>query len=140
MKKLLSLLLVLMMSITALVGCLGEEEPPKPTDTELITERVETFVEAYNDGDMNAVLACLDAKTRNAFQALLNVAGGIAGSVTGVSIDLKDLFALGVSTTSGDFMDLKISSISIKNDKNATVTTTMNLAETGDQKIYFYFW
>ena len=103
----------------------------------MITERIETFLTAYNDGDMEVVLECLDAKTRNAFQAMLNILGGLAGSGAGFNIDLSDLFSLGVSTTSGDFMQLEVTDITVIDNANATATTTMDLTGAGTQTIYF---
>ncbi len=136
MKKFLASLLVVIIAVVGFVVCKKKNEIP-PTNEELIIERVELFLTSYNDGDMDTVLSCLDAKTRNSFQAMLNLIGGIAGSLTGINIDLSDLFSLGVNTTSGDFMQLKISNINIIDNENATVTTTMNLAGAGWQIIYF---
>ena len=86
---------------------------------------------------MDTVLECLDAKSRNAMEAMLKLLGGIAGSYTGFEIDLKDLFSLGISTIDGDFMKLKITDIKITDSKNATVTTTMELTGAGVQTIFF---
>ena len=135
-KKILSLLLALTIALTCLVSC---ENPfkPEPTTEELIEERVNTFLTAYNSGDMETVLECLDAKSRQTFRAMLNILGGLAGGLTGFSVDLSDLFALGVNTTSDDFMKLKITDIKVIDSTNAVVTTTMNLTGSGTQTIYF---
>ena len=139
MKRLLALFLVIVMALGCFASCKKDEDPPEilPTDEELITETIETFLTAYNTGDMDAVLQCLDAKTRNAFQAMLNLLGGLAGSAAGFDIDLKDLFSLGVSTTQGDFMGLEITNINVIDSSNAVATTTMNLTGAGVQTIYF---
>ena len=114
MKRFLALLLIMVMVSGCFASCkkydeetnipLTEEEIIAKRNEALITERIETFLTAYNAGDMEAVLECLDAKSRNAFQATLNLLGGLAGAATGVGIDLSDLFSLGVSTAQGDFM------------------------------------
>lgn len=140
MKKFLSILLALVMMLTCFVSCKNNGEENKttpPTNEELITERIETFLTAYNDGDMEVVLECLDAKTRNAFQAMLNILGGLAGNAAGFNIDLSDLFSLGVSTTSGDFMQLEVTDITVIDSANATATTKMFLTGAGTQIIYF---
>ncbi len=140
MKKILSILLALVMMLTCFVSCKNngdENKTTPPTNEELITGRIETFLTAYNDGDMEVVLECLDAKTRNAFQAMLNILGGLAGSAAGFNIDLSDLFSLGVSTTSGDFMELEITDITVIDSANATATTKMFLTGAGTQIIYF---
>ena len=141
LTRFLSFLLATVLLLTCLSACKKEKQPTNKekqlTNQELIENRITTFVTAYNDGDMDAVLSCLDAKTRNAFQAMLNLLGGLAGSAAGFNIDLSDLFSLGVSTTSGDFMELEITEINVINSSNATVTTTMNLTGAGTQTIYF---
>lgn len=139
MKRFFALLLVIVMSFGFFASCKKQEGKTKvyPTNEELITERIETFLTAYNDGDMEAVLECLDAKTRNAFQAMLNLLGGLAGAAAGFNIDLSDLFSLGISTTQGDFMGLEITDINVIDSSNATATTIMNLTGAGTQTIYF---
>ena len=132
--RLLSFLLTTILLLTCLSACKKEKQP---TNEELIENRITSFVTAYNDGDMEVVLECLDAKTRNAFQAMLNILGGLAGSAAGFNIDLSDLFSLGVSTTSGDFMELDITDITVIDGANATATTTMDLTGAGTQTIYF---
>jgi len=140
MKRFFTLLLVVIMVFGCFASCKkydDENEKRSPTDTEMITERIETFLKAYNSGDMDKVLKCLDAKTRNAFQAMLNLLGGLAGSAAGFNIDLSDLFSLGVSTVSGDFMELEIADIKVIEKSTATVTTTMDLTGMGMMTIYF---
>ncbi len=138
MKKFLLLILIIVMALGCFVSCKNyDENKAPPTNEELITERIETFLTAYNTGDMEAVLECLDAKTRNAFQAILNMLGGLAGSAAGFDIDLKDLFSLGVSTTQGDFMELEITNINVIDSLSATATTIMKLTGAGTQTIYF---
>ena len=94
-------ILTIIMSLSLLSACSktpptnnNSDETNAVTDEELIRERVETFISAYNEGDMDTVLECLDAKSRNAMEAMLKLLGGIAGSYTGFEIDLKDLFSL----------------------------------------------
>ncbi len=149
--KLLSALFVLLMLLPLLVACSDKPNNNNGgddtndtnnnntvTDEYLIRECVETFLTAYNEGDMDAVLECLDAKSRNAMEAMLNLLGGIAGSYAGFDIDLKDLFSLGVSTVDGDFMLLDIISIEMRGSSEAVVTTSMSLpGGMNDEKIYF---
>lgn len=139
MKRFLSLLLVVTIVLICLVSCkkYNEENEVLPTDEELITARIETFLTAYNTGDMEAVLECLDAKTRNAFQATWNLLGGLAGAAAGFDINLSDLFSLGVNTTQGDFMELEITDIEVIDSSNATATTIMILAGAEPQTVYF---
>ncbi len=140
-KKLLVILTAMMMVLLCLASCGGnpdDEKPAQLTNEQLIENRIKEFLTAYNSGDMDATLDCLDAKSRNAMSAMLNVVGGIAGAVVGVDIDLRDLFSLGIAIESDDFMKLQISSISVTDSKNAIATTTMDLTGAGVQTIYFY--
>lgn len=139
MKKFLALLLLIVMALGCFASCKEYDNETKipPTNEEFITERIETFLTAYNTGDMEAVLECLDTKTRNAFQAMVNLLGGLAGAAAGFDIDLSDLFSLGVSMTQGDFMELEITAINVIDSSNAIATTVMNLVGAGTQTIYF---
>ncbi len=137
-KRILSLFLVIAIVLTTLVSCGdNQKSKSKKSDEKLIEERIDTFLTAYNDGDTDVVLSCFDTKTRNAFQAMSNLLGGLAGSAAGFNIDLSDLFSLGVSTTSDDFMELEITDINVIDSQNATVTTTMDLTGAKKQTIYF---
>ena len=55
------------MLIVICSGCLGK------SDEELIRDRMNTFLTAYNSGDLQGVLQCMDAKTRNTYQSALNI-------------------------------------------------------------------
>lgn len=135
MKKFIALFLAVLMISGCFISCKKEDEAP--TDEELITERIETFLTAYNTGDMEAVLECLDAKTRNTFQAMLNLLGGLAGGAAEFDIDLADLFSLGVGITQGDFMGLEIMDIKVIDSSSAIATTSMRLTGAGVHTIYF---
>ncbi len=136
--KTLALLLCALIILTALTACdINRFEKPK-TDEELIEERIDMFLTAYNSGDMETVLSCLDAKTRNAFEVMFKLMGGLAGSYTGIDIDISDLFSLGIYSVEDDFMELNISEINIESDKKATVTATMDMPNSKNIPIYIY--
>ncbi len=138
--KLLALLLCFVLLLPCFAACKSKDKLDQltpPTDEELIRERIQTFLVAYNEGDMETVLTCLDAKSRNAMEAMLNLLGGVAGKFTGIGIDLKDLFSLGVAMTEDDFMKLELGEITIIDDENAVAVTTMNLTGAGVNTIYF---
>ncbi len=136
--KFLTLILTLMLTISLFFAC-GEDEPesiPK-TDEELIEARIEEFVNAYNTGDTEKLLASLDAKSRNTLNAMLGLVGGITDSAIGFNVDLTQLFSLGVGLYEGDFMKLKIGDITVVDSKNAYAKATMTLAESETMPIYF---
>lgn len=107
------------------------------TAESLIEKRISDFSFAYNSGDMDEVLKSFDAKTRNALKAMINIFEGIAGSASKFSLDLSDLFSLGVNTTSGDFMGIEITDIQVTDSENAIVTANMELAGSQPQTVYF---
>ncbi len=92
------------------------------SDEELIEDRISTFLSAYNAGDMEGVLECLDEKTRNMYQGMMNIAQGLGGKGFGVS----DLFAVGVGVTSdGDLLSVDILDIQFESEEKATVLTVL---------------
>ncbi len=136
--RILAVLLMLCLVIPMVFAC-SEEEKEK-TDKELIIERIETFVEAYNEGDIDAVLDCLDSKSKTEFEMMLKFLGWVAGTAAETEIDLeaifKDLFSLGVNLSSGDFMDLEINEVIITDD-SAVVVTVMGLKTISPTTMYF---
>ena len=56
MKRGIALLAAVCMLIVICSGCLGK------SDEELILDRMNTFLTAYNSGDLQGVLQCMDAK------------------------------------------------------------------------------
>lgn len=128
--KLTVLVLLFALLAACFTGC------GKKSAEELIKARIEAFVDAYNSGDIEEALESLDAKTRNAAQATLNLLGAAAGKLTGIDIDLSDLFSLGIMTASGDFMIAEIESIRMIDEENAAATVRMNL-DGGEETVYF---
>lgn len=146
MKKILALLLVIVMALGGFSACKKYDDETgkpstsatQPTNEELIAKKINKFLTAYNTGDMDEVLKCLDAKTRNELQAWMNLLGGVAGGLLGFDISLSDLFTLGISMAKEDFMKLEIKNITIIDASNAVVTTVMDMI--GDEEsttIYF---
>lgn len=136
MQKIIACFLGIMLSFAFFIACKKAVEKP-PTNEELITERIECFVTAYNDGDMDTVLLCLDAKKRNVMQAWMNLAGALAGHFAGFQINLSDLFSLGIGMKEGDFMELEMGDIKILDTENAVATTNMDLPMGEAEVIYF---
>lgn len=137
LKRFFSLALVLAIFLLCLASCNLLKETEKLTDEELITRRIEAFSEAYNNGDMEAVFDCLDTKTGKKFKAIFNIVGGIAGSLIGFDIDLTELFSIGVGVVDGDYIKLQIKDINVVDDKNAVVTTVMDMQHSQTMTIYF---
>ena len=116
--KHISSILIICFIFTSVVGCSLIK-----TDSEKIEERINEFSSAYNSGDFDGVLDCLDSKTRNTLRATLNITQGI----TGMKFNISDLFSVSVGVMSeNDILNLKILKINITDKENATVNATMN--------------
>ena len=108
-----------------------------PSDEKIIEDRIETFLTAYNQGDLDTVLDCFDTKSRNTLKPMLNLFGGFVGSLAGFSINISDLFSLGVNIRNEDCMYIKITDVEISNDKTALVTAVFSLEGDEARTIYF---
>lgn len=105
--------------IVSFCGCTSK------SDETLIRERMETFEKAYNAGDMEKVLNCFDARTRNTYKAILNIGNSLIGK-TGVSIDISDMFSLGIALMDeDDVLEFGDMDIVIRSESSAVVTVTM---------------
>ena len=109
-------------SVPALSECLYS---PEKSDDELIRARIDQFQKSYNTGDIHAVLECMDAKTRNTYQAAMNVGNVLIGK-TGFGIALSDLFSLGIGALSeGDVLNLSDIRIHMTDSTHATVDVAL---------------
>lgn len=134
MKKGIIITLVLVIIISLCLG-LGIK-----TDEEMIIDRMQHFAHAYNTGDMEEAIACLDSKSRNTYMAALQVGNALIG-LTGFNIGMTDLFSLGIAVSEeGEpikFADLEVE---MKSETEAKVHALMHFAGHGEQgdKITFY--
>lgn len=99
------------------------------TDEEKIRERIEEFSTALNTGDSDGLLDCLDATSRNMYNAVFNITEGIMGGLIGFSINIKDLFALAIGLSGGGMFVMEVQEVQITSDKTASVTVlaTVNI-------------
>ena len=107
-KRLLLLICIFGMIPTMLCGCKSDEVK--------IQERLDEVVFAFNSGDMEGVLNCYDAKTRNVNKAVLEIGDGLLG-MGGIDIGLSSLFALTVGLQSeGDIVKVEDVQITMNSD------------------------
>ena len=86
-----------------------------PSDEDLIRDRIETFTEACNDGDIEVLIGCFDKQTRTLYDASMGIAEGLMG-------ELMELGGLQL----GGMMDVDIEIKSIKiDDDEAEVDMVM---------------
>lgn len=110
MKKIVLFLLCIVLLVPILSGCKSDEV--------LIKERVDQLLFAFNSGDMEGVLNCYDAKTRNANKALL----GLGNKLLGDNMDLSGLFSLVVGFASEGEM-LRMEDVQITVNAKGTKAT-----------------
>lgn len=119
MKRIISALLILSAIAFSFFGCATK------SDETMIEDRMNAFVKAYNAGDMEGILACLDAKTRNTYKAALNVGNTLIG-MTGFSVDISDLFSLGIGLVGeGELLTFDNMTISKVSDTQAEISVAL---------------
>jgi hypothetical protein len=109
------------------------------SDRELIESRIEKFADAYNDGDLDKALDCMDSKTKNTYKSAVNITNSLIGK-TGFGADIRDLFGLSVGSLSdGDMLDIDITGVEFADSGRANVKAdltfrakTLNRNETED--------
>ena len=126
-KRVVCIFLTVFFSVCCLFGC-GK------SDEELVRERIDTFVTAYNDGDFDGVLECFDTKTRKTLEATFNLMGGLIGGLTGFSFDLSDFFTLGIAMMDGDVLAIEVSKVTINGEK-AVASAQMGYEDIGKESI-----
>ena len=132
--KLFGVVLIALLSFCFVSCNLNKSKTPK-SDNEMINSRISEFLSAYNDGDFEATVNCFDKKTRRQINATFNVTGSLLGSVTGVNIDLSDMFSLGIATSSeDDFLSIEISRIVMQSSEKATLIGTMSFSGVGSEQ------
>lgn len=127
MRRVVLLLLIFIIVISMFSAC----DFLVKSDDVLIRTRIDCFLEAYNTGDMDAVLECLDAKTRNTYKSAMGLAEAFGGSFTGLGgITIKDIFGISVGMSSnGNILTVEIQQINIKDEHNAVVEATMSYTD-----------
>ncbi|MGN1203108.1 MAG: hypothetical protein ACI4RF_07405 [Eubacterium sp.] len=121
MKKILTLTLILILSVSFLSGC----NMLIKSDEELIEERINSFVSAYNSGDVDGLIECFDSKTKTAMKSALGIGNSLLGGLIGFDISLSDIFGLGMGITDGDVLTVQqINDIQVGTD-TATADVTI---------------
>ena len=89
-----------------------------PSDEDLIRDRIETFTEACNDGDIEVLIGCFDKKTRTLYDASMGIAEGLMGELIGFDLPWGDMMELGGLQLGGMMdVDIEIKSIKIDDDE-----------------------
>lgn len=116
------MLVVVIAVLTVLCGCVSKLS----TDEEKIENRIECFLEAYNSGDINGVLDCMDSQTKNTYKSAMNITNAVSGKM-GIDVSFSDLFGLSVGIMSdGDMLALDNMQTEILSDESAKVYADMS--------------
>ena len=92
------------------------------SDERMINERIDAFLDAYNSGNMQGVMECFDAKTRNKYQGMMGIGNALISGSSGFGFSISDMFGVGVGTMSeGDILTISDRSITIDSETTATV-------------------
>ena len=102
----------------------------RKTDEEIIIERIESFEESYNNGDLEGFVENFSAKERRRLQAELSIANTLLGSLLGFQLDLSDLFSLGIGMQDADWLDVEVQEVKIKEDSALVKTNWKYVEET----------
>ena len=100
------------------------------SDESKIARRIDTFSSAMNNGDLNGAIECFDPATRNTMKAATGIGNSILGGLTGLSIDIADIFGLimGFGAMTGHLdvgFSLTVVDVDIKNDTTAIAYVRM---------------
>ena len=132
MKRFMALTCLFIFTLSSLTGCALFK-----SDKEKIEDRIESFISAYNSGDLGDALDCLDAKTKNAFKSSMALTEALSG-MSGFSI--SDLFSIGIGISEGDTLTVDIVDIEIEDERamvDVIVSYKDSAKELKEEKAFF---
>ena len=93
------------------------------SDETLIRERIQAYEDASNDGDMDAMLDCMDSETKALMEGTMDLMDGLFQEGSGMDFGMSDMF--GFAGAMGDFFKVEITNIEIEGNY-ATVSVIMS--------------
>ena len=93
------------------------------SDETLIRERIQAYEDACNDGDMDAMLDCMDSETKALMEGTMDLMDGLFQEGSGMDFGMSDMF--GFAGAMGDFFKVEITNIAIEGNY-ATVSVIMS--------------
>ena len=93
------------------------------SDETLIRERIQAYEDACNDGDMDAMLDCMDSETKALMEGTMGFMDGLFQEGSGMDFGMSDMF--GFAGAMGDFFKVEITNIAIEGNY-ATVSVIMS--------------
>ncbi len=124
--RIFSLILLLAIMLTGFASCSDDN------NEELIIQRVEDFLTAFNNGSTEEMIACFDEETRNQMNSTIDIVDGALES----DVNIKTLIDFGSNFLS-DYTSIKVSKVKIESDEYAVVTSKLKIFGPFHKKIYF---
>lgn len=151
MKKIISLILILVLSAGLLISCGGSTNggvngddgengsgdgnssgnSTPLTDDEKMRATITGFTTAYNDGDWEEMMTYLEPATKTILESIIDIAGDF------IEIDLRDVFAISVNLLGAGFGELSFIETVRNSDTEAVVTVEMSSPDSPTTPIYF---
>ena len=119
MKRICSLVLIVTLLLS---GCSFFK-----SDEQLMKDKINSFVTSYNSGDVEGMIDTLDSQSRQIAKSTLELSDTLISSLTGISVSVKDVFALCISF-SDDFDTLTIVSFDDFQVGESTATVSVTVA------------
>ena len=96
------------------------------TDEQKIKECIDKFMIAYNAGDIEEVLHCMDSKTQTKYKSALNLTNSLLGK-TGLGVNMSDMFSFAANILSEeDFSEISDLDINIISNNDAEAYTVLS--------------
>lgn len=133
MKKIVSILIVITL-LLLFTSC--DLTNAFMSDEDKIEQTISSFVDAYNDGDVEKALEYMTGKSKNALKSVLNLVEIFTGY--NASEIFAAAFSIGVAASEGDFMEIEIKEITIEND-NAKASVIMRFSSIYNTEEAAYF-
>lgn len=98
-KKAIGLLMIICIALS-LYSCSFSK-----TDEAMIEDRINAVADAYNAGDVDALINCFDSKTRTTVNSALGIGNKIIGKLVGVNITVQEVLGLGAGLAGMEYGD-----------------------------------
>ena len=122
MKKIFRMISLGLAACLLALGICSCDPPDTKDDEQKIRDRVNTFADAINDRDVDAAVACLDARNRTLIKAALSMLeGDLIGSLFNIDINAEDLLTMALGVDSGDLFSAEIKDVEITSETTASV-------------------
>ncbi|MBR1731901.1 MAG: hypothetical protein IJ725_05665 [Ruminococcus sp.] len=101
------------------------------SDEQKMQDRILALADAYNAGDVDALIDCFDSKTKSVINGALGIGNAIIGDLFDIDIKVEDVLRLGTGLAGLEYGDsLKINSINITKILGSNASAKVELSFT----------